>query len=146
MNAWTWRAGGFLSQGGTFNNNVMAMTAGLVGARDVYPDACRALNALGDTLRHQLNDLGRSAGLGFHATGISAVLTIHWHGAPITHPAQVEAADSPRRRLFHLELLEHGFYIARRGMVNLSLPMQEGDIARFVEAAREFLLRHAKML
>ena len=33
-------AGGLLSQGGTFNNNVIAMTAGLVGARDVYtPDA-----------------------------------------------------------------------------------------------------------
>jgi glutamate-1-semialdehyde 2,1-aminomutase len=141
------RAGGTLSQGGTFNNNVMAMAAGLVGARDVYtPDACRRLNAQGDTLREQLNELGRSLGLGFHATGIGAVLTTHWQGAPITHPAQVEAADSPRRRLFHLELLERGFYIARRGMVNLSLPMQASDIARFVQVAREFLIQHADAL
>jgi glutamate-1-semialdehyde 2,1-aminomutase len=141
------RAGGTLSQGGTFNNNVIAMTAGLVGARDVYtPDACRRLNALGDTLRQQLNDLGQSLGLDFQATGIGGVLTTHWHGARITDPAQVEAADSPRRRLFHLELMERGFYIARRGMVNLSLPMQESDIARFVEAIREFLIRHAETL
>jgi glutamate-1-semialdehyde 2,1-aminomutase len=141
------RAGGMLSQGGTFNNNVIAMAAGLVGVRDVYtPDACRRLNALGDALRQQLNDLGRSIGLGFHAAGIGAVLTTHWQGAPITHPAQVEAADSPRRRLFHLEMLERGFYIARRGMVNLSLPMQESDIARFVHATREFLIKHAGIL
>jgi glutamate-1-semialdehyde 2,1-aminomutase len=30
------RKGGLLSQGGTFNNNVVTMRAGLVGARDVY--------------------------------------------------------------------------------------------------------------
>jgi glutamate-1-semialdehyde 2,1-aminomutase len=63
--------GGILSQGGTFNNNVMTMTAGLVGARDVYtPEACRRLNALGDSLRAELNDLGDSLGLDFQATGI----------------------------------------------------------------------------
>lgn len=141
------RAGGILSQGGTFNNNVMAMTAGLVGARDVYtPDACRRLNALGDSLRQQLNELGRSQSLGFQATGIGAVLTTHWHGVRITDPTQVEAADSARRRLFHLELIERGFYIARRGMVNLSLPIQESDIARFVLAIREYLIRHAVIL
>jgi hypothetical protein len=56
------------------------MTAGYVGARDVYtPDAGRRLNALGDSLRQQLNELGR-------------------------------------------------------------------HIARFVEAAREFLIRHAPIL
>jgi glutamate-1-semialdehyde 2,1-aminomutase len=141
------RAGGTLSQGGTFNNNVMVMTAGLVGARDVYtPDACRRLNALGDTLREQLNDLGRSQGLGFQATGIGGVLTIHWHGERITDPRQVEAADSAKRRLFHLELMEHGFYLARRGMINLGLPIRESDIARFVQATREFLMRHAAIL
>jgi glutamate-1-semialdehyde 2,1-aminomutase len=141
------RAGGNLSQGGTFNNNVMAMTAGLVGARDVYtPDACQRLNALGDSVRQQLNELGRSQSLGFQATGIGGVLTTHWHCARITDPAQVEAADTPKRRLFHLELLERGFYIARRGMVTLSLPMQESDIARFVQATREFLIRHAGIL
>jgi glutamate-1-semialdehyde 2,1-aminomutase len=60
------RSGGGLSQGGTFNNNVMTMAAGLVGARDVYPpEICRRLNALGDSLRAELNELGRSLGVGF---------------------------------------------------------------------------------
>jgi glutamate-1-semialdehyde 2,1-aminomutase len=139
--------GGKLSQGGTFNNNVMTMTAGLVGARDVYtPAVCSALNARGDTLRAALNDLGKSLGVAFQASGIGAVLTTHWHDTPVTDPTQVEAATSPRRRLFHLELMERGYYIAQRGMINLSLPMQESDLAGFLQATREHLSRHADIL
>ncbi len=139
--------GGRLSQGGTFNNNVMTMTAGLVGARDVYtPEACSRLNARGDALRAALNELAKSLGVAFQATGIGGVLTTHWHDTPITDPAQVEAATSPRRRLFHLEMMERGYYIAQRGMINLSLPMQESDLAGFLEATRDYLIRHADVL
>jgi glutamate-1-semialdehyde 2,1-aminomutase len=141
------RAGGVLSQGGTFNNNVIAMAAGLAGARDVYtPDACTRLNALGDHLRAGLNDLGRSLAVGFQATGVGGILNTHWHGAPITDPGQVEAATAPRRRLFHLEMLELGFYIAPRGMINLSLPMEESDVAGLLQATREYLSRHSDIL
>jgi glutamate-1-semialdehyde 2,1-aminomutase len=126
---------------------VITMTAGLVGARDVYtPEACSRLNARGDALRSELNELGRSVGVPFQATGIGGVLTTHWHDRPITEPAQVEAAISPRRRLFHLELMERGYYIAQRGMVNLSLPMQERDIAGFLQTTRDYLIRHADIL
>jgi glutamate-1-semialdehyde 2,1-aminomutase len=141
------QAGGALSQGGTFNNNVMAMTSGLVGARDVYtPEACRRLNALGDSLRESLTELGRSEGIPFQATGVGAVLNVHWHDGPITDPSQVEPVAAPRRRLFHLEMMERGFYIAHRGMISLSLPMQESDIAAFLQAVRDYLRRHAAVL
>jgi glutamate-1-semialdehyde 2,1-aminomutase len=139
--------GGRLSQGGTFNNNVMTMAAGLVGARDVYTaEVCSRLNAQGDALRAALNELGKSLGVAFQATGIGGVLATHWHDTPITDPAQVEAATSPRRRLFHLELMERGYYIAQRGMINLSLPMQESDLAGFLQATRDHLIRHADVL
>jgi glutamate-1-semialdehyde 2,1-aminomutase len=139
--------GGSLSQGGTFNNNVMTMTAGLAGARDVYTaEVCSRLNVQGDALRAALNELGQSLGVAFQATGIGGVLATHWHDTPITDPAQVEAPTSPRRRLFHLELMERGYYIAQRGMINLSLPMQESDLAGFLQATRDHLIRHADVL
>ena len=132
--------GGRLSQGGTFNNNVITMTAGLVGARDVYtPEACSRLNARGDALRSELNALGRSVGVPFQATGIGGVLTTHWHDRPIADPAQVEAATSPRRRLFHLELMERGYYIpSARAWSICRFPCKNAILPGFLQATRDY--------
>jgi glutamate-1-semialdehyde 2,1-aminomutase len=139
--------GGQLSQGGTFNNNIVAMTAGLVGARDVYtPEACVALNSLGDSLRLQLNALGRSLHLNFHATGIGGVLNTHWNEPGMTEPSLVEPAASPVRRLFQLEMIARGYFVTQRGMINLALPMTEADIKSFVGEVRDYLKRHADLL
>ncbi len=141
------RSGGLLSQGGTFNNNILAMSAGLVGARDVYtPEACVWLNALGDKLREQLNALGRSLSLGFQATGLGGVLNTHWRDVSMTEPSLLEPATAPVRRLFQLEMFSRGYYVAQRGMINLSLPLQESDLDGFVGQVRDYLSRHAAIL
>jgi len=141
------RTGGLLSQGGTFNNNVVTMAAGLVGARDVYTEeACRSLNARGDWLRDQLNALGAKTGIAFQATGVGGVLNTHWTAGPITHPGQVVPIGAPARRLFQLEMIENGYFVAQRGMINLSLPVGQDDLAGFVKAAGEFLARHSDLL
>ncbi len=141
------RSGGELMQAGTFNNNIVAMSAGLIGARDVYtPAACVRLNALGDKLREELNALGRSLAVGFQATGVGGVMNIHWHNRLISQPVDVEPVNSPMRRLFQFEMLARGYYVAQRGMINLSLPLLESDIASFVQAVREYLVRHAQQL
>ena len=141
------RSGGLLSQGGTFNNNVVTMAAGLVGARDVYtPEACRSLNARGDWLRDQLNALGAKTAIAFQATGVGGVLNTHWTVGPITHPGQVVPISAPVRRLFQLEMIENGYFVAQRGMINLSLPVEQADLAGFVKATGEFLARHSALL
>ncbi len=141
------RSGGVLSQAGTFNNNVVTMTAGLVGARDVYtPEACRRLNALGDWLREQLNDAGRSEGVAMQATGIGGVMNTHWRAGPITDPSFVDPANAPVRRLFQLEMIERGYLVAQRGMINLSLAVPKDDLVKFVGAVREYLVRHRDVL
>lgn len=141
------RSGGTLSQAGTFNNNVVTMAAGVVGARDVYtPEACRRLNALGDSLREQLNALGRALGAGFQVTGFGGVMNTHWTDRAITEPSAVDPASAPVRRLFQLEMIERGYFVAQRGMINLSMPIQESDLVGFVQAAREYLIRYAPLL
>ncbi len=139
-------AGGLFSQCGN-NNTLVAMAAGLVGIRDVYTHAaCIRLNSLGDSVRLQLNALGRSLGIGFQAMGLGGVLNVHWNDAPLTEPSQVEPAASPLRRLFQLEMLARGFFVAQRGMITLSLPMTDTDIRDFVGAVREYLVRNADIL
>ena len=141
------RSGGALSQAGTFNNNVITMTAGLTGARDVYsPEACVRLNALGDHLREQLNEVGRSLKAGFQATGLGGVMNTQWTSGPITEPSVVLPVSATVRRLFQLEMIERGYYVAQRGMINLSLPMQESDLGGFVNAVRDYLTRYAAAL
>jgi glutamate-1-semialdehyde 2,1-aminomutase len=135
--------GGALSQAGTFNNNVVTMTAGLVGARDVYtPEACARLNALGDSLRHELNGLGSSLGLAFQASGIGSVLNTQWSADPICGVDQVRPANHPSRRLLHLELIERGYYTAPRGLIALSLPLTETDVEGFIHSVRDVLTSH----
>ena len=141
------RGGGVLSQGGTFNNNIVAMSAGLVGARDVYtPEACIALNAFGDRLRMAINELGRSTGVPLQATGRGAVMNTHWHTRPISHAEHVESANSAARSLFQLEMLRRGYYVARRGIITLSLPMTDKDIQGFLDAVRGYLSEHGDLL
>lgn len=139
--------GGLLEQGGTFNDDVLALGAGLVGARDVFtPEACIKLNSLGDSLRLQLNALGRSVGLSFHATGLGGVLSTHWNEAGITEPSRVEPASAPMRRLFQLEMIAHGHYVSQNGLIALSLPMTDSDIKGFVAAVREYLTQNVDIL
>ena len=43
------------------------------------------------------------------------------------------------KELLFLDLLERGFYIARRGMIALSLAVRDSDLAAFEEAMAEVL-------
>lgn len=141
------RAGSGLSQAGTFNNTVVTMTAGLVGARDVYtPEACDRLNSTGESLRVQLNKLGHSLGIAFQSTGIGGVQCIHWTADRVSDPRSVGSPTSPVRRLFQLEMIANGYYVTQRGMINLSLPIQEQELTGFIDCVRDFLIRHAPVL
>src|SRR6201995_429860 len=63
-----------LPHAGTFNNNVLTMSAGLVGLTEVYtPDAARGLNARGDALRGRLNAVCEEAGAPIQFTGIGSM-------------------------------------------------------------------------
>ena len=139
--------GGTLAHGGTFNNNIMTMTAGLVGARDVYTaDVCIALNGLGDWLRDALNELGRTTKVALQATGLGGVLSTHWGSQPIASPQDIEASGSPLRRLFQLEMLLRGFYVTQRGMITLALPVTQSHLHEFLVAVANYLHAYRKLL
>jgi len=136
-------AGGQLSQAGTHNNNPVTLSAGIAGARRLFtPDRCLELNRRGDELRGAINAVAKSEDAGLQATGLGSVLSTHWHNREITKPEDVESPNSPRRRLFHLAMLNRGLVVAPRGMMALSTLITDSDTARFLEELRRFLRKY----
>lgn len=127
MSAFDPAAGGTLSQAGTFNNNVVSMAAGVAALRDVLtPEALIALNERGDALRARLDDTFAGAGLPLRVTGMGSMMCVH-----ADDPAWVE--------LFFFAMLAAGFFLARRGMIALSLDVTESQLTSFCAAVERWV-------
>lgn len=134
------RRGNAVPHAGTFNNNVLTMSAGIAALDEVYtPAVARALNERGDALRRSLNGIAAQRALALHWTGRGSMLCFHVAGAPPRNAAEAAAGDQGMKELLFLDLLERGFYIARRGMIALSLAVGEAELAAFEDAVAEVL-------
>ncbi len=120
---------------GTFNNNVLSLSAAIAGLTKVYtPDQAVRLNADGDKLRERLNEVLRKAGVAGQVTGIGSMMMVHLTPELLKGPKDSDKVHSSLRGLLHLALLERGYYIARRNMIVLSLPMTEKEFDGLTEA------------
>jgi glutamate-1-semialdehyde 2,1-aminomutase len=136
-----------LPHAGTFNNNVLTMTAGLTGLTDVYtPDAAVTLNARGETLRHRLNALCQAANAPMQFTGVGSMLAVHMTRGPVISPEDAAKADPKLKELFFFDMLAHGIWLARRGMMTVSLPIGDAECDALVAAVEEFLSARRSLL
>ncbi|RKQ93731.1 glutamate-1-semialdehyde 2,1-aminomutase [Solirubrobacter pauli] len=109
-----------LFHAGTFNNNVLSMSAGLAGLTHVLTDdALEELNARGDRLRAQLDAV-------VPTTGRGSLMTMH-------------PGSDERRQLLFFELLDAGYWIAGRGMIALSLPLTDEQCDAFAAAVAKII-------
>lgn len=132
---------------GTFNNNVLTMAAGHAGLSEVFcPKANHYLNASGDDLRRRLNAMMKGAGLKAQVTGMGSVMAFHFTPNPIKKPADIGSGMPDLKRLFHLEMLHRGQYIAPRGMIVLSLPMAHRELDRLTHAICSFVKEYDPLL
>ncbi|MDA0182591.1 aminotransferase class III-fold pyridoxal phosphate-dependent enzyme [Solirubrobacter phytolaccae] len=111
---------GALFHAGTFNNNVLSMSAGIAGLTQVLTDdTLRDLNARGDRLRAALDRVVTTTGRG-------SLMTMH------------PATDDLKQLLF-FELLDAGYWIAARGMIALSLAITDEDCEAFAATVEKIL-------
>jgi glutamate-1-semialdehyde 2,1-aminomutase len=121
-----------LGHAGTFNNNTITMAAGLAGMTQVFtPERCRDLNRRGDRLRDALNALFGRRGAPLRISGLGSVMNLHAVGEA--------GAAAKVRDLVFFDLIARGFYLARRGLIALSLPVTDADIDAFVAAIDDVL-------
>jgi glutamate-1-semialdehyde 2,1-aminomutase len=135
-----------LSHPGTFNNNVLSMAAGIAGLTLLYtPQAANSLNTRGDRLRSDLNALFERFRAPFQFTGLGSVMNLHATRDQIKRPADTAGADNSLRELFYFDVLADGIFIAHRGLVALSLPIGEQEVAQFKWATEQFLSCRAQL-
>jgi len=124
---------------GTFNNNVLTMRAGLAGLTEIYtPERCRALNAFGDNLRERLNAVARGHNLAMQFTGIGSMIGVHMTGAPICSAGDAAKGHAGLLDLFYFDLLARGIWFAKRGMMALSIALDDADGDKLVAAVDDF--------
>jgi glutamate-1-semialdehyde 2,1-aminomutase len=130
---------GALIHSGTFNNNVMSMAGGLVAMGEIFDAAAAdALFARGESLRERLNAICRERGVEMQFTGLGSMMQPHFRSGPIERPYAATPREEALRELYFFDLLAAGVYIARRGMIAMSLPIGEAECDRLVAAVDEF--------
>ena len=128
LSAFDPQLGGALSQAGTFNNNILSMTAVVATLTEVLtPEVIRTVNERGDRLRESLNEIFEANECQFQATGVGSMVAIH--------------AEEPALELFFHEMLDNDWYIARRGFIALSLEISDDLIDGFLSTVRTWASR-----
>src|SRR5271155_2414115 len=124
---------------GTFNNNVLTMSAGFVGLTEIYtPERARALNQWGDGLRDRLNAIVRRHRLAMQFTGLGSMIAVHMTDGPIRSEEDAAKGHAGLLDLFYFDLLARGIWFAKRGMMALSIALDTADADKLVAAVEEF--------
>ena len=124
------RSSGAWQHAGTFNNNVLTMAAGLAGLTQVLTrERLEALNARGDGLRTRLNAMFAREGVGLQVTGLGSLMQLQVVAGAVTSSDDLAAGDDRLKALLFFDLLERGIFMARRGLIALSLPWDDAACA-----------------
>lgn len=130
---------GALIHSGTFNNNVLSMAGGLVAMGEIFDAAAADAHfARGEALRRRLNEVCKSRGVAMQFTGLGSMMQPHFRAGPIVRPYTATPTEEALRELYFFDLLAAGIYIARRGMIAMSLPTGDSECDRLVAAVDEF--------
>ena len=109
---------------GTYNGNGLTMAAGLASLDLLTGDEIERINGLGRHLADGLREMFESAGYPFRVSQVGSLLL-----------TEAEAADDLAD--LHLSALLSGVYMAPRGLMCISTPMDEGVVDTVIERMAE---------
>jgi glutamate-1-semialdehyde 2,1-aminomutase len=131
---------------GTFNNNILTMSAGLAGMTAYTAELAKLHNATGDKLRSRLNALTRKKRVRMQFTGLGSMLSMHMQDQHIHGPYDTVHEDQYLRELFFFDLVAKGVWLGRNGMMSLSLPVGEAECDILAHAVEEFIDARHRLL
>lgn len=146
MERFDMRRSGAIAHGGSFNNEIFSMECGVVALSELLSaDVMGDLNERGEELRTSINEVFVREGVALTMSGIGSTMALHPGTAQPRQFVRSTAADQIRR-LFHLELLIRGVWIASRGMIATNLANTSEQYQRLITAFEEVSALHAEVL
>lgn len=125
---------------GTFNNNVLSMMGGIAALTEVFtPSAAEALHARGDHLRARLNATFEANNVALSANGVGSLMSIHATSGPVTRVSDLSDSNDAVKELLFLDLLERGYYMARRGFIALTMVVTDSELDGFVATVDDII-------
>lgn len=127
---------------GTFNNNVLTMSAGAAGLRLLTRSVISDLNSKGDALRAELNSLARHSKVNVCFTGRGSMINIHVTQGPIRNLDDAQQGNMLLRKLLFFELIRRAIWLGPGGLITLSLPVTDADCSAIVDAIADIFAKH----
>ena len=138
------RGAPIIPHSGTFNGNPITLVAGIATLKDLTAQVYEDLNTLGNRLRAGLTQVFEEIGVVAQVTGIASLFNIHFTKKELINYRDAAGADKDLIPLLFLDLLNHGIFLAARGMGCLSVPMTNVEIDAFISAVRNSLRKLAE--
>ena len=116
---------------GTYNANPITMTAGAIAIRELTAERIAVMEELGEQLKEGLEATAERAGVPLYAQQVGSLLNLYLSAeAP---PTSSQRDDGSAIGLLHLAALNHGVFIAPRGMMALSTVMTRETIIELID-------------
>ena len=119
---------------GTFNGYPLAMASGIATLESLPPASFTQMEELTTHLATELRTLFARHDFPAQVTQIGSLFNIHACRNPISEFRATTRQDEQLKRSIHLSLLNHGFFLAPRGMGCLSTVIEPDEVSAFVEA------------
>ena len=71
-------------------------------------------------------------------TGLGSMIGVHMTDAPIRNEADALEGNADLLDLFYFDLLARGIWFAKRGMMALSIALDQADAGKLVAAVEDF--------
>jgi len=126
---------GAMWHSGTFNGNPLTCTAGVVSVRELTKERIDMMDQLGDRLARELKKAAMAVELPFSVRRVGSLMNVFFLNDP--PPPTITREDAKLIAEFHLAALNHGLFLAPRGMMALSTVMTDELVTEIVERASQ---------
>ena len=133
MKAFDPRERGSLLHSGTFNGNVLTCTAGIVSVRELTQARIEKMNSQAARIADELKRAATQAELPFSVRRFGSLMNVFFANVP--PPATIVREDMRTMTQFHLAALNHGLFIAPRGLIALSTVITDDLVTEICERA-----------